>query len=81
MAYRVANVTVGKANLSESDFMKVLNLRFDGKLLVNSEEVFDNWLIFIEAFNGEIWGGGQDYLLDLSILKPAESLARFKSAV
>ena len=56
----------------------MLYLRFDGKLIVTTDELLDNWLIFIEAYNGYIWGGGDNYFVDLSIIPPSESLARFE---
>ena len=61
--------------------MKVVHLKFDGKLVVNTEEVLSNWLIFIEASNGDKWGGGEKYFVDLSTLAPKNSLAGFKREV
>ena len=57
--------------------MGAVSLSFDGKLLISTDLVLENWLVFIEVSNGEKWGGGENYFADVSTVLPSESLAGF----
>lgn len=37
---------------------------------VEANQMIQNELVFVEAFNGEVWGGADNYLVDFSYLAP-----------
>ena len=80
-AFRIASIVVEGQNLTERDYIEQVYLRYDGKLIVTTDEILENWLVYIEAFNSFSWGGARDYFVDLSTIPPSESLAKFESAV
>ena len=41
-------------------------MNYAGVLITSAKENIQNDLIYIEAFNGFVWGGATDYLIDYS---------------
>ena len=61
--------------------MQVMYMAFGGNLIISTEQILSNWLVTVNASNGEVSGGYQDYLIDISTIAPANSLAGFTSSI
>lgn len=64
--YRVSHVMYAGVNVSSREQSSYQMNPFTGQLTVTQERNISNELVFIEAFNGHVWGGAENYLLDFS---------------
>lgn len=68
--YRISHVTTNNGNnLTDEEVLRRYQLTYDGVFKASVSANISNDKIYVEAFNGEVWGGARHYLIDYSYEK------------
>jgi hypothetical protein len=68
-SFNILKVIANDSIIDSSQYSSLFSLSSLGKFVTTSQtsQQIENYLIYIQAFNSMIWGGGTSYVIDLSL--------------